>query len=127
MRDLFTQNTLKILAKGSLLGVIAFIANILFAVPIYGSETLSWGMGIAFFTLISFGLSSAIIVFLFCLASMFLLAQDWFLIATSILEFVFIAICIKKRLFIIMASLCFWIFVGSPILLVSITSRLRMR
>jgi diguanylate cyclase (GGDEF)-like protein len=120
MRDFFTKNTLNILAKGSLLGVIAFVANILFAIPVYGSETISWGLGIALFTLISFGLSPAIIVFAFCITSLFLLAQDWFLTATTILEFVFIAICIKKRLFIIMASLCFWIFIGSPLLFVSV-------
>ena len=120
MRDFFTKNTLNLLAKGSLLGVIAFVANILFAIPVYGSETLSWGVGIALFALISFGLSTAVIVFVFCIASMFLLDLDWFLIATTVFEFVFIAVCIKKRLFIIMASLCFWIFIGSPILLVSV-------
>jgi diguanylate cyclase (GGDEF)-like protein len=101
--------------QGSLFGVFAAFANLFLSVPIYGALSLYWGMGLCIYVLVSFGVRASIITLIFSLASMYILDKPIVDIGISLAEFITIAYLIHKRFFVIIASLCFWLFIGSPL------------
>jgi len=100
--------------QGLLFGILAAVANLFLSIPIYASLNLSWGMGLCIYVLISFGIRAAVIPLIFSVGSMYLLNQHAIHIGISLAEFITVAYLIQKRFFVIMASLCFWLFIGSP-------------
>jgi diguanylate cyclase (GGDEF)-like protein len=105
----------EIILQGLLFGVFAAVANLFLSVPIYGALSLSWGMGLCIYVLVSFGVRASIITLVFSLASMYIIDKPFVDIGISLAEFITIAYLIHKRFFVIMASLCFWLFIGSPL------------
>nr|WP_297347122.1 diguanylate cyclase [uncultured Glaciecola sp.] len=101
--------------QGLLFGVFAAVATLFLSVPIYGALSLSWGMGLCIYVLVSFGIRASFITLVFSLVSMYMIDKPLVDIGISLAEFITIAYLIHKRFFVIMASLCFWLFIGSPL------------
>ena len=115
MSNLILKRNQEFIFQGLLFGILAAIANLLLSIPIYASLNLSWGMGLCIYVLISFGIRAAIIPLIFSIGSMYLLNESLIHMGISFAEFITIAYLIQKRVFVVMASLCFWLFIGSPI------------
>jgi len=107
MLNIIQKRTQESILQGLLFGVFAAIANLFLSIPIYGALSLSWGMGLCIYVLISFGIRASIITLAFSIISMFILDQPLADIGISLAEFITIAYLIHKRFFVIMASLCF--------------------
>lgn len=114
MPDLIAKRTRDSILQGLLFGILAATANLFLSIPIYGALTLSWGMGLCIYVLISFGLRASIVTLAFSIASLYLLERPNLEIGIMLAEFISIAFLIHKRFFVVMASLCFWLFIGSP-------------
>ncbi|MBF7074982.1 diguanylate cyclase [Glaciecola sp. MH2013] len=115
-----TTNATQIdILKGLLLGGFACVANLFLNIPIFGTEHLSWGMGFVLFALITFGQLPAFIALALCLLSLAIGESEWYYIIATVAEFVVISLLLRKSFFIVMAALCFWLFIGSPFLLAS--------
>lgn len=100
--------------QGLLFGVLAALANSFLSIPIYGALTLSWGMGLCIYVLISFGGRAALITLIITLASMYATGHSILSTGVHVAEFFIIALLIHKRFFVIIASLSFWLFIGGP-------------
>ncbi|WP_412972383.1 diguanylate cyclase [Glaciecola sp. MF2-115] len=100
--------------QGLLLGVLAALANSFLSIPIYGALTLSWGMGLCIYVLISFGGRAALITLIITLASMYATGHSILSTGVHVAEFFIIALLIHKRFFVIIASLSFWLIIGGP-------------
>jgi diguanylate cyclase (GGDEF)-like protein len=115
MLNMIEKRTQESILQGLLFGVFAAIANLFLSIPIYGALSLSWGMGLCIYVLISFGIRASIITLAFSIISMYILDQSLADIGISLAEFITIAYLIHKRFFVVIASLCFWLFIGSPL------------
>ena len=108
------SNQIPLIAQGLFFGALACLANLVLSVPIFGAESLFWGMGVVLFVLITFSLTPALIALISCLISLYLTGQDWYILSITALEFAVILLLLQRSIFIVMASLCFWLFIGSP-------------
>jgi diguanylate cyclase (GGDEF)-like protein len=115
MLNIIEKRTQESILLGLLFGVFAAIANLFLSIPIYGALSLNWGMGVCIYVLISFGIRASIITLAFSLFSMYILDQPLTDIVITLAEFITIAYLTHKRVFVVMASLCFWLFIGSPL------------
>lgn len=114
MPNLILKQNQEFILRGLLFGILAAVANLFLSIPIYAALSLSWGMGLCIYVLISFGIRAAIIPLIFSIGSMYLLDKPPIHIGIDLAEFITIAYLIQKRFFVVMASLCFWLFIGSP-------------
>jgi diguanylate cyclase (GGDEF)-like protein len=122
MLNIIEKQTQESILQGLLFGVFAVIANLFLSIPIYGALSLTWGMGLCIYVLISFGIRASIITLAFSLFSMYILDQPLTDIVISLAEFITIAYLTHKRFFVVMASLCFWLFIGSPLYWLNLNS-----
>lgn len=122
MLNIIEKRTQESVLQGMLFGVFAVIANLFLSIPIYGAQSLTWGMGLCIYVLISFGIRASIITLAFSLFSMYILDQPFTDIIISLAEFITIAYLTHKRFFVVMASLCFWLFIGSPLCWLNLNS-----
>jgi hypothetical protein len=115
MPNLTANRTLQTLLKGLLFGVFAAVANLFLSIPIYGALSLSWGMGICIYVMITFGIRASLVTLFFSLASLYLADRPLLDVGIGLLEFLVIALLTHKRCFVVIASLGFWLFIGSPL------------
>lgn len=115
MPNFILKQNQEFILQGLLFGILAAVANLFLSIPIYAALSLSWGMGLCIYVLISFGIRPAIIPLIFSIGSMYLMDQPAIHIGIDLAEFITIAYLIQKRFFVVMASLCFWLFIGGPI------------
>ncbi len=104
MLNIIEKQTQESILQGLLFGVFAVIANLFLSIPIYGALSLTWGMGLCIYVLISFGIRASIITLAFSLFSMYILDQPLTDIVISLAEFITIAYLTHKRFFVVMAS-----------------------
>lgn len=114
MLNIINKRTRKSILQGLLFGILAATANMFLSIPIYGALSLSWGMGLCIYVLISFGIRASTVTLAFNIVSMFFMDKSSLYIGISLTEFITIALLINRRFFVVMASLCFWLFIGSP-------------
>ncbi|MFC4701704.1 diguanylate cyclase [Glaciecola siphonariae] len=98
------------------LSVLAVACHLFLPIPLIGEVTLSLGSVFVLSSLVLLPVRFVIVVFVSSFLSLYWMQTSWLFLLAHTLEVITIAILLRRNVFIMLASMSYWIIIGMPLL-----------
>lgn len=103
------------LILGVLYGVLGFVFDRYFVIPVYGNLSLHFGEIFVIFCLVTRGLAPALLASVITSAGLFLITGNAIFFITLLLEVVILNYLLRRGVVLLVADLLFWLVIGLPL------------
>jgi diguanylate cyclase (GGDEF)-like protein len=103
------------------LAVLTIAANLFLTIPVIGDANVIFGSAFVLIALVLLPVRFSLVVLLISLLGLYLSNAAWLFIGLHAIEIILIAILLNRKIFIMVASIAFWLAVGMPALWLFLT------